>query len=343
MDIREQYNLSNVTTFAIGGPANYFCVVQSIDDLAEALDFSSNKKIPVLILGGGSNVLISDSGFEGLVIQNQIQGLIIEDSGLVRIGAGENWDGIVNSIVKKELAGVECLSGVPGTAGGGLVQNIGAYGQTLGELVVSVEAVEISSRKSRVFSPQECEFEYRSSFFKRNPNKYIVTGFQIKLIPQGKPSTSYPHVAKHFEKNPNPSLSEVREFIIRLRGSKGYLQLPGYERYNTAGSYFKNPIVSFNQYKQLESILGSADLNRFWPLDNGVKIAAAFLMQEAGFAKGYQEGNVGISPKHSLSIINLGQAKAIEVKTFAEKIKKVVEEKFGVRLEEEVLYIGKFE
>ncbi len=342
MQVQTNYLLAQITTMQVGGKADYFEVVETSDQVKAALKFAQEKSLAVLVLGNGSNVVVSDDGFRGLVIQNKIRGLDVDDGGVMKVAAGENWDDVVRLATDRELAGIECLSGVPGSAGGAVVQNIGAYGQTLGDLVTQVETIETATGQEKIFSASECEFGYRTSRFKKNPNQYIVIGFQMKLQPAGKPSINYPHVAKHFEGKSSPSLSEVREFIIRLRGSKGYLIMPGYERYNTAGSYFKNPIVNGEQLAKLQPILGDPSLNRFWPNESGAKIAAAYLLQEAGFAKGYREGNVGISPKHSLSLVNFGGAKAAEIKALANKIKSVILEKFGVQLEEEILYIGEF-
>ena len=339
MKIQEHYPLSDLTTLHIGGPAKYYAEAASLSDLLAALDFAKKQILPALVLGNGSNVLVSDEGFSGLVIHNAIKGLAVEDSGLVSVGAGGNLDDVVNAAVQKNLAGIECLSGVPGSSGGAVVQNIGAYGQTLGDLVSEVEAIEIATGKPKIFSAAGCEFAYRSSWFKINPNKFVITGFRLQLTPGGEPNISYQHVQKHFEGKPNPTLSQVRELVIRIRGSKGYLIMPGIKSYNTAGSFFKNPFVNTEQFEPLKPILGDLSLNRFWETPHGVKIAAAYLMQEAGFIKGYREGAVGISPKHSLSLVNFGGATAVDVKSLADKIKETVYKKFGVRLEEEILYV----
>src|SRR3989338_8762257 len=317
MNIQTDFKLADLTTFHIGGPAKYYAEAASLSDLLAALDFAKKQILPALVLGNGSNVLVSDEGFSGLVIHNAIKGLAVEDSGLVSVGAGENWDDVVNAAV----------------------QNIGVYGQTLGDLVSEVEAIEIATGKPKIFSAAGCEFAYRRSWFKINPNKFVITGFRLQLTPGGEPNISYQHVQKHFEGKPNPTLSQVRDLVIRIRGSKGYLIMPGFKSYNTAGSFFKNPVVSTEQFEPLKPILGDLSLNRFWQTPQGVKIAAAYLMQESGFIKGYREGAVGISPKHSLSLVNFGGATAVDVKSLADKIKETVYKKFGVRLEEEILYV----
>ena len=269
-------------------------------------------------------------------------GLELDDAGVVKLGAGEDWDSVVATAVAKNLAGIECLSAIPGSSGGAVVQNIGAYGQTLSDSIIQVSAIELATGKEKIFSREECEFGYRTSWFKKNPNQYIVTGFQMQLKPGGEATIIYDHVIKHFENKPTPSLAELREFIIRIRASKGYLIMAGYNNYATAGSYFKNPIVFQDVFEKIKPVFGEPGLNRYWETPQGVKLAAAFLIQTAGFDKGYTDGQVGISPKHSLSLINLGGASASDMKKFAEQIKAAVLKMFGVKLEEEILYIGKF-
>ncbi len=339
MSIQENYLLSSLTTFQIGGKADFFVEIRNQSDLVAALEFAHKKTIPIFVLGGGSNILISDEGYRGLVIRNKLSTLTIEDSGEITVGAGEVWDEVVTAAVKKNLAGIECLSGIPGSAGGAVVQNIGAYGQTLSDVVTEVTAVSLESGEEKIFTPTDCKFEYRGSWFKKNPGKYIVTKFKIHLNREAKPTITYPDVLKNFAGNPNPTLSEVREVIVQIRASKGYVIMADYESYKTAGSFFKNPVIEESQFEKLQPLFGDEGLNRFWKTPKGIKLAAAFLMQEAGFPKGYQEGEVGISPKHSLSIVNFGNATASEVKELAEKIKSVVFSKFGVELEEEVLYV----
>jgi len=334
MNIIPNKILAPLTTFGIGGKALFCAEIGSMDELNQALAFAKEKQLPIQVLGGGSNVLISDDGFKGLVIVNRMKGMRISESGLVKVFAGENWDEVVAQSVAQNLAGIECLSGIPGTAGGALVQNVGAYGQTLSEKVLGVECVELATGHVKSFLPQDCAFEYRNSYFKSNPNKYMVVSFALQLQFEGKPTITYPDIVKNAL--PEATLSQVRDLVLKIRDNKGYLLTSGYK---TAGSFFKNPIVTQAQFESLLPILGDASLNRYWSTTKGIKIAAAFLMQEAGFTKGYKEGNVGISPKHSLSIVNLGNAKAIEVKNFAKKIRETVLKKFGVELEEEVLYI----
>ncbi|MEK7203845.1 MAG: UDP-N-acetylmuramate dehydrogenase [Patescibacteria group bacterium] len=336
---RRNYPLKKLTTMKIGGPAKYFCEVSKETELAEVLKFTQKNNLPVFILGGGSNVLINDKGFDGLVIFNRIKGIDTKTDGTVTANSGENWDELVQLCVENNFAGVECLSGIPGSVGGAVVQNIGAYGQTLEDVVSKVYTLEMPSGKTKVFSAKECKFAYRNSLFKKSSNKYFVLKVELKLSPNGRPTTAYPQVKKHFENKPSPNLADLRRFIIRLRASKGYLIMPGYKCYKTAGSFFKNPVISQEQFEKIKPIFGDADLNRFWETPNGIKVAAAYLIEQAGFKKGYQDGKAGISPKHSLSVINLGNAKASDITGLTEKIKNVVYKKFGVKLDEEIQYI----
>ncbi|HEV8601032.1 MAG TPA: UDP-N-acetylmuramate dehydrogenase [Patescibacteria group bacterium] len=349
MKVKQNQSLKKLNTFEIDANARFFVEIANEDQLSEALEFAKENRLEVFVLGGGSNILIGDGGFDGLVIKNGQKGIDI-DGNTVKVGAGEIWDEVVAKAVEQNLFGTEWLSGVPGTAGGAVVQNIGAYGQTLGDVVIEVHAVETATGKSKVFTPEECQFAYRNSLFKQNPNKYIVTKFVLKLKQNGESSVNYPNVKKYFgDKKLN--LQEVRNAVIEIRASKGYVIMPGYECYKTAGSFFKNPIVSQDEFKDLRTKIPASPAKRgekdddiwFWEMpEDKVKVAAAKLMQEAGFPKGYQDGKVGISPKHSLSLINLGNAKAQEIKTLAKEIKNSVFQKFGVKLEEEVIFVGDY-
>ena len=342
MEFLKDYGLAELTTIKIGGKADYFCIVHSEQELREAWAKARQAGWPIMMLGNGSNVVISDAGFQGLVIRNQIMGLEFRPDGEVLVGAGENWDEVVAASAKKRLAGIECLSGIPGSAGGGVVQNIGAYGQTLGDVVVRVQALETATGSMREFAAAECNFEYRNSLFKRQSNQYLVTQLTLCLQPNGTPHAEYPEIQKIAKERGGLNLEQLREQILAIRAKKGYLIMPGIDSYNTAGSFFKNPVVGAEKFEELKPLLGDQSLNRFWPVANGVKLAAAFLVQEAGFPKGYRTGRVGISPKHALSIVNFGGAASAEVTALAAEIKTAVAAKFGVELEEEILYIGNF-
>lgn len=351
INIQENKPLKQLTTFDIGGSADFYATISSTVDLAAALDFAKSRKLEIFVLGGGSNILVSDQGFTGLVIQNQIKGFEakeIPEGVLVKIGAGEDWDHVVERCVNKGLHGIECLSGVPGSAGGAVVQNIGAYGQTIGDVVKSVDVVELKTGNKKTLNSNQCEFEYRQSLFKKNSSEYIVTGFEIQLKKTESSSLTYHDLINYFkDKTGAPSLTDVRKAVIATRAKKGYLVLPGYEKFKTAGSFFKNPVVDrdsflkIKDWKEKHKIKGECLDPWFWEVSrNKIKIAAPCLILHAGFKKGFIKGKVGVSPKHPLALINLGGASASELLNLAEEITQTVKEKFGIELEKEVKLIG---
>lgn len=352
-DMKENEPLAPYTTFRIGGPARYFFEARCADGMMRAVSAARECGVPSFILAGGSNILVSDRGFDGLVILSAIKGFHAELRGgraIVTAGAGESWDELVARSVSENWAGIECLSGIPGTVGAAPVQNIGAYGQSVGEVVESVEAVDTSpfGGGTRIFDNAACEFGYRTSIFKKNPGRYSITRVTFALAPGGAPLIAYHDLQQHFVhaqgqsfSNKGLSLSAVRRAVIEIRAKKGYVIMPEYECYKTAGSFFMNPIVSRSEFEKLRNLVRGCADPWYWPLENGrVKVSAACLLQSAGFSKGYHRGNVGISPKHALSIVNFGGATARDVVALAQSIKESVQKKFGIALEEEVQFIG---
>lgn len=347
-EVRENEPLAPYTTFQIGGPARYFFAAHTTEDVERAVQVALQCQMPFFVLSGGSNILVSDAGFAGLVILNTIKGLqwrIADDSVTVVAGAGENWDALVAQCVGKNLVGVECLSGIPGAVGAAPVQNIGAYGQSVDSVIEKVEAVDATTGACRVFSRAQCEFGYRTSIFKQAQGRYIITRVTFKLNVHGEPRVAYHDLQQYFA-GKTPTLAQVRQAVIEIRARKGYVIMPEYECYKTAGSFFMNPIISAEQFEKVCSVVlreangGCAD-PWFWKLaDEQVKVSAACLLQSAGFSKGYRRGAVGISPKHALSIVNFAQATAREVLALAQAIKVRVREKFGIELQEEVQLVG---
>ena len=345
INIKENEKLSEYTTFRVGGPARYFVSVKTEQELMETLAFAKQKELEVFVLGGGSNVLVSDSGFDGLVVHNQIKGIELDEAGSVAAMSGDLWDDLVRLSVDKNLAGIECLSRVPGSAGGAIVQNIGCYGQTLSDTVNTVTVIDLVSLEKKTYTREECKFEYRGSIFKNNPGKFFVLKFHLNLVKNGKPTIKYHDIVQRFANNPNPSLQEVRHVLIEIRASKGMVIDDCHEIFKSVGSFFKNPVVSKKKFESVKQSLEDSEIagDWYWEVGAGnIKIAAARVLQKSGFPKGYSEENVGVSPKQPLAIINLGSAKASEIKNFAEKIKNTVKQKFGIALEEEALYVGNF-
>jgi UDP-N-acetylmuramate dehydrogenase len=339
--------LAPYTTFKIGGPAKYFCEVFDEKGFMQAAEFGLKQHCQVFILGGGSNLLVSDKGFEGLVILNRIRGLDVNKNGKVEAGAGENWDHLVKKCVENDLAGMECLSGIPGTVGGAVVQNISAYGQIVSGLIEKVRVVELNDLSVKEMTVDECEYDYKTgSLFKRNQGKYGVLKVLFRLFPSGEPTVSYADVSEHLKRfKIQPTLFEVREAVRRIRANKGHLIDLEYESYMSSGSFFKNPIIDQKYFERIRDDLAkcSENDNWHWKMPNGqVKVAAARLIEAAGFHKGYQEGNVGLSPKHVLVLINLNHGTADEITTLAQKIIQTIMDRYGIVLTQEIQKLGNF-
>lgn len=363
MNLKEHVPLASLTTFEIGGPARYFSEVVSEDELREVASFAKEKDLPLFVLGGGSNILVSDEGFPGLVIKNSVQGISeVRDGAAMRvtIGAGEEWDKVAKWCAEKEYAGIECLSGIPGSTGAAPVQNIGAYGQELTETLLEVRVLDLESGGTRTLSKEECDLSYRNSVFKRNSGRYAITSITLSLT-QGA-SSRYDYRDSRFrisdffkDLSRPPTLSEVRRAVLEVRAQKGMVIMPEYESYRSAGSFFKIPIVSKNYLERIERIVTEEDEAKakslepwHWELADGqVKVSSAFLLEFTPFNKTdfYASGLdtkslAAISPKHTLSIINRGGAKASDIISLARKMREAVYEKFGVAFEPEVRLVG---
>jgi len=259
MEIQENITLAPYTTLGVGGPARYFVTVTNVDDLKEAAAFAREHSLPLLILGGGSNVVIADDGFEGLAVLIDICGVAFSDAGdgivEVRGGAGESWDELVAVCVERGLYGIENLSGIPGTVGAAPMQNIGAYGTEVSDVFVSASVFDPKSGDVREFSPSDCKFGYRDSVFKSSLGRHlIVVEVVLRLKTDGELNTSYKGVRNYLEQEGinNPTLQDMRKVIIEIRAQKGMVLLPGYETYKLAGSFFKNPIVSTETYERIK-------------------------------------------------------------------------------------------
>ena len=305
-----------------------------MDELAEAAKFADDNKLAVFVLGGGSNVLISEDGFEGLVIKIDICGLWINDlrsrlstGFILTVGAGEMWDDVVAKAAELNVSGIENLSLIPGTVGGAVYQNIGAYGAELKDVLASVKVYDIKTGNIIELSNGECDFKYRSSIFKHNKNLIILEA-ELLLSKDNKPNLSYPDLKKRFH-GAKPTITEVRQAIIEIRRNK----MPYPEEVGNAGSFFKNPIIPIADYRLL--MIKFPNLKGHDLGDDSIKLSAAQLIEKTGF-KGKKVGNVGVSEKHALVLVNYGGSTARELTDLAEIIKVAVETKFGVNLETEV-------
>jgi UDP-N-acetylmuramate dehydrogenase len=335
----------------VGGPARYFGEARTEADVGEAISYSAERRLPLFVLGGGSNLVVSDAGWPGLVLKIALAGVEAERNGANRVfsvAAGENWDQFVAATVAKNCAGLECLSGIPGTVGGTPVQNVGAYGQEVSQVITRVRVLEISTGKIAEWSNSDCGFSYRTSILNTtHRGTHIVLKVCFRLAQDGLPTITYADVKQLFTSatsETTPTLLRVRQAVRSLRHSKAMLIVPGDEDCRSAGSFFKNPIVS---KKEAERVVATAHqrvpgktLPQYPTEDGQVKLAAAWLVEQAGFNKGYTRGRVGVSSKHTLAIVNRGGASAQEVVAFKDEIQKKVFGVWGVQLQPEPVLVG---
>lgn len=338
MEFREQVALAPYTTFRIGGPARWFAEATTEAEIIEAVEFARERTLPLFTLGGGSNLLVSDEGFAGLVVRIILKGIAQADDSF-EVAAGEDWDGFVTHAVERDYAGIECLAGIPGTAGGTPIQNVGAYGQEVAETVEQVRALEVSTLKPVEFTNAECGFAYRRSIFNSTEReKYIVTRVRYALKKGGRPRIAYADLKKYFQGSAEPSLCEVSAAVQEIRRSKGMYIVEGDPDCRSAGSFFKNPVVPAAEYEGIAAQEGEVP---HYPAEGGaVKIPAAWLLERAGFHKGYAMGAAGVSTRHTLALVNRGGARAADIFALRDRIMTTVEARFGIRLEPEPVLLG---
>jgi len=346
----ENIPLAPLTTIKIGGPAKYFVEATSTSEVEEAVAFARSRDLPLFVLGGGSNLVVADSGWPGLVLKIALQGIEqrsgYDENGSVvfDVGAGESWDKFVSRAVMARCAGVECLSGIPGSVGGTPVQNVGAYGQEVADTIASVQVLDLKDGQVRELCREACGFSYRTSIFNTTQRgRFVVLRVSYALTPGGKPRISYADLKRHFEgRESTPDLAETREAVRHIRALKGMLLVAGDADCQSAGSFFKNPVLSEAQHEDLKQRAAARGwtVPSYPALETRKKVSAAWLVERSGFNKGFGFGRVGISSKHALAIVNRGGATAAEVIALKEQIQLRVEEIWGVRLEPEPVMVG---
>ncbi len=334
MNIQENIKLVPYTTLGVGGSAEYFVKVGSESTLLEALDFAVKNKLPVHVMGGGSNLLISDKGIKGLVIKNEISDLVYkeeESSVFLTVGAGLDFDTFIQKTIDQELWGLENLSGIPGTVGATPVQNVGAYGVEVSKTIVEVRALNLDTKQFVVLSNNDCNFTYRDSFFKTEKGrKFIITSVTYKLSKTVNPVLGYKDLKNFFTNTKAVSLSEIRNIVLEIRAKK----FPDWRQEGTAGSFFKNPIVDEETADML--LRKYPDLPAYSVDSGNVKISLGYILDKICGLRGYREGNVGLYEKQALVLVNYGDATSDEIEKFAEKIAKKVYKKTKVKIEREV-------
>jgi len=328
--LREHVPLAPRTTLALGGPARFYVEAEDDAALIEALRWARAEGVEARVLGGGSNLIVADAGFDGLVIEVAQRGLQI-DGGRVTAAAGEDWDAFVARCVAEDLAGVECLSGIPGRVGATPIQNVGAYGQEVSQTIERVRVLDRESLAQRELTPDDCAFAYRDSMFKRDPGRFVVLEVTFALAPGGAPLLAYAELQKALAADAAPSLARVRETVIALRRRKSMVLDPADPNGRSAGSFFTNPIVAPEVAARIVEA-SDAPVPR-WPTDDGrVKLAAGWLIERAGMCKGTRRGAVGISTAHALALVHHGGGTTAELLALADEVRAAVEAKYGVRL-----------
>jgi UDP-N-acetylmuramate dehydrogenase len=346
-EVQENVALAPLTTLGVGGSARFFLRAESVGDVEAAVAFARERRLPLFVLGGGSNLLVSDQGWAGLVLRIGMLGIDErhEESRMVfQVGAGVDWDDFVAHCVAWNCGGIECLSGIPGSVGGTPVQNVGAYGQEVSETIAAVLTFDLEENRVRELTAAECGFSYRGSIFNGSQRgRHIILRVTYQLASDIKPSLRYADLQKHFAgRDGTPSLSEARDAVLAIRGSKGMLLTAGDPDSRSAGSFFKNPVLSASQHEELVRRAAERGLEvpSYPGLSQQQKVSAAWLVENSGFKKGYVRGNAGISGKHALAIVNLGGATAAEIVALKDEIQAGVEQAWGVRLEAEPVLLG---
>ena len=342
--IEENVPLGPLTTIGIGGPARYFVKATGVDELREGVEWARRHNHPLFVLGGGSNLLIADSGFPGLVLQVDLRGITLESEdefATVKVAAGEPWDPFVAHTVANGWAGVECLSGIPGSTGATPIQNVGAYGQDVSETIIRVEVLDRTTGLVQSLTNWDCRFGYRSSLFKNyERERYIVVSVTFRLKTNGAATVRYPELQRYLDERGVRlhDLSAVRDAVIAIRKRKGMVIDASDPDTRSDGSFFMNPVLSAEEYERFGAL--APDAPSFPASDGTVKLSAAWLIEHAGFGKGFAHGNVGLSSKHTLAVINRGGGTAREVVELVKLIQKGVREKFGVEIHPEPNFIG---
>ena len=347
MLIRENVLLAPLTTLGVGGPARFFTEAESADQVRQAVRQARERGLSLFVLGGGSNLVISDAGWPGLVLRIGIAGVASREEGgkvIFEAGAGEEWDALVARAVARDCAGVECLSGIPGSVGGTPVQNVGAYGQEVADTIESVQVLDLKDCQVRELCNPACGFAYRTSIFNTTERgRYIILRVSYALTSGGRPRLEYADLKRYFAgRSGTPALGEVREAVRQIRASKAMLIVSGDEDCRSAGSFFKNPVLSAEEHQQLCERAANLGLQvpSYPALSAQHKVSAAWLVEHSGLSKGYSRGPVGISRKHALAIVNRGGATAADVVSLKNEIQQRVAERFGIRLTPEPVFVG---
>ncbi len=337
--------LAPLCTLGVGGAARWLVRATSPAAVESAHAWATDRGVPLFVLGGGSNLVIADEGVDGLVLHVALAGVEVSTAGaetLMTAAAGEAWDAFVARAVTRGLAGVECLSGIPGTVGGTPIQNVGAYGQEVGHVIESLTAFDLREKRMVRLGASECGFAYRMSRFKQaDAGRFVVCDVTFRLR-EGPPTITYPDVAEQLATDgiKTPDVRHAREAVLAIRRRKGMVIDAADPDTRSVGSFFMNPVITRASYDRIAAANSDTRVPSYVMQNGGVKIPAAWLIEQSGLAKGHAEGRVGLSTKHPLALINRGGATARDVVAFATRIKRAVIDRFGVPLRPEPVFVG---
>ena len=352
--MRENVELARLTTLELGGAARAVATATAEGEVREALRWAASKRLAIAVLGGGSNVVVADAGFPGLVLRMASRGIEVVAGGhgdgraTVTAAAGESWDDLVALAVSAGLGGIECLSGIPGTVGATPIQNVGAYGQEVADTIVSVRVLDRTTLEVVELASAECGFGYRSSVFRRQPGCFIVLAVTFRLVPDAPGTVRYPDLARALGgAAAAPSVSAVRNAVLDLRRGKSMVLDPADENRRSVGSFFVNPVLATAQADDVAqralaagAIADLGDMPRHPAGAAAEKLSAAWLVERAGFPKGTRSGAVGISSRHSLALVHHGGGTSAELVALAREIRAAVYTRFGVLLQPEPVFLG---
>jgi UDP-N-acetylmuramate dehydrogenase len=352
LPLREHVLLGPYTTFGIGGPARWFAAITAEEQLPAAFCWAAAQGLPVFVLGGGSNLLVADAGFPGLVLHIALRGVESDGMGLFRVAAGERWDHFVDRAVEQNCAGIECLAGIPGTVGGTPVQNVGAYGQEVSQTITQVRCFDRQGGEFVEMASDACAFSYRSSRFNTGPDtgRFVVTRVDFQLRPGGEPNLAYADLKQYFLKSSQVTdVYQVARAVREIRARKGMViaETALADRdpdTRSAGSFFKNPVVPCAVYEAIARAFSSVPSYPAPDAPDGTpqrKLAAAWLLEQAGFAKGFALGRAAVSSKHTLALTNRsGDASAADILALRDRLVDGVRERFGIVLVPEPIFLG---
>lgn len=340
LGIQRDVPLAPLTTLELGGSARFFIRAADAKTLSLALHWAREEGLPAVVIGGGSNLIVPDAGYAGLVVHMGLSDIAFEDGGRVVVGAGVPWELVVDGAVTRGFAGVECLTGIPGSTGATPIQNVGAYGQEVAEVLEGVSVLNRDTLAFEELTPEACEFSYRDSLFKREPLRYVVCSVRFQLRPGGGATVRYAELRRRV--TDAPSLGEVRSAVLDLRREKSMVIDPDDPNRRSAGSFFLNPVVSEKEAARVVAIALSeglasseSDVPQYPAPDGQVKLAAGWLIERAGIAKGTRQGAVGVSSKHALALVHHGGGTTTELLAFADQVRARVTDRFGITLERE--------